>query len=256
MAGLFTLVFAIGGWRVGLSRLSDNSFFWHLRTGRHILDHGIPHEDIYSFTASGRRWVAQSWLAEVLYGTIDKVVGTFGVRLLTGFTGAAVAAVTYRLVHRLSRDRLAAVGLTLAAIGASFTLWSARHLFLGILAFLGLLWIVEVPGSWLGRRAIWTALRAALDALLQQGSRVLARSEQGDVLSLVLRRRKLARPQLPGLRKGNHRSALQRSDEDRIADRPMRADLRSGRVRAVERRGWRPRPKRLRRHPRLQWWSL
>ena len=156
MAGLFTLVFAIGGWRVGLSRLSDNSFFWHLRTGRHILDHGIPHEDIYSFTASGRRWVAQSWLAEVLYGAIDKVVGTFGVRLLTGFTGAAVAAVTYRLVHRLSRDRLAAVGLTLAAIGASFTLWSARPLFLGILAFLGLLWIVEVPGSWLGRRAIWT----------------------------------------------------------------------------------------------------
>ena len=155
MVGLFTLVFAIGGWRVGLSQLSDNSFFWHLRTGRHILDHGIPHEDIYSFTASGRRWVAQSWLAEALYGAIDKVVGTFGVRLLTGFTGAAVAAVTYRLVHRLSRDRLAAVGLTLAAIGASFTLWSARPLFLGILAFLGLLWIVEVPDSWLGRRAIW-----------------------------------------------------------------------------------------------------
>ena len=67
-----------------------------------------------------------------------------------------MAAITYRLVHRLSRDRLVAVGLTLAAIGASFTLWSARPLFLGILAFLGLLWIVEVPDSWLGRRAIWT----------------------------------------------------------------------------------------------------
>jgi len=67
-----------------------------------------------------------------------------------------VATVTYFLVHRISRDRLAAVGLTLAAIGASFTLWSARPLFLGILAFLGLLWIVEVPDSWLGQRAIWT----------------------------------------------------------------------------------------------------
>src|SRR5688572_11795734 len=156
MAGLFTIAFALGGWRAGLSRLSDNSFFWHLRTGRHILDHAIPHGDIYSFTADGHRWVAQSWLAEGLYGVVDKIVGPFGLRLLTGFTGAAVAAVTYRLVHRLSRDRLAAVGLTLAAIGASFTLWSARPLFLGILAFLGLLWIVEVPDSWLGRRAIWT----------------------------------------------------------------------------------------------------
>jgi hypothetical protein len=156
MVGLFTLVFALGGWRAGLSRLSDNSFFWHLRTGRRILDHGIPHGDPYSFTASGRRWVAQSWLAEALYGAVDRAVGTFGIRLLTALTGAAVAAVTYRLVHRLSRDRLVAVGLTLAAIGASFTLWSARPLFLGILAFLGLLWIVEVPDSWLGRRAIWT----------------------------------------------------------------------------------------------------
>jgi uncharacterized membrane protein YgdD (TMEM256/DUF423 family) len=100
--------------------------------------------------------VAQSWLAETLYGAIDRAVGTFGIRLLTAFTGAAVAAITYRLVHRLSRDRLASVGLTLAAIGASFTLWSARPLFLGILAFLGLLWIVELPDSWLGRRAIWT----------------------------------------------------------------------------------------------------
>jgi hypothetical protein len=156
MAGLFTLVFALGGWRAGLSRLSDNSFFWHLRTGRRILDHGIPHADPYSFTAEGHRWVAQSWLAETLYGAVDKAAGTFGLRLLTALTGAAVAAITYRLVHRISRDRLTAVGLTLAAIGASFTLWSARPLFLGILAFLGLLWIVEVPDSWLGRRAIWT----------------------------------------------------------------------------------------------------
>ena len=156
MAGLFGLVFALGGWRAGLSRLSDNSFFWHLRTGRRILDHGIPHADPYSFTAAGHRWVAQSWLAETVYGALDRAVGAFGVRVLTAFTGAAVAAVTYRLVERLSRDRLAAVGLTLAAIGASFTLWSTRPLFLGLVAFLGLLWIVEVPDSWLGRRAIWT----------------------------------------------------------------------------------------------------
>jgi beta-lactamase class A len=156
MAGLFTLVFALGGWRTGLSRLSDNSFFWHLQTGRLILEHGIPHTDPYSFSAAGHRWVAQSWLAEVLYGALDRAVGGFGVRLLTALTGAAVAALTYRLVLRLTRDRLAAVGLTLAAVGASFTLWAARPLFLGLVAFLGLLWIVEVPDSWLGRRALWT----------------------------------------------------------------------------------------------------
>jgi hypothetical protein len=145
MAGLFTLVFALGGWRAGLSRLSDNSFFWHLQTGNWILDHGIPHRDPYSFTAEGSHWVAQSWLAEAIYGGLDRTVGPFGIRLLVAVTGALVAALTFRLVLHVCRDHLIAAVLTLAAVGASFTLWSERPLFLGLLAFVGLLWIVEVP---------------------------------------------------------------------------------------------------------------
>ena len=156
MAGLFTMVFALGGWRVGLSRLSDNSFFWHLRTGRLILDHGIPRSDPYSFTAEGRRWLVQSWLAEAIYGVVDRVAGLFGIRLLVAVTGALVATLTYRLVLRLSRDHLVAVGLTLTAIGSSFTLWSERPLFLGLLAFVLLLWVVEVPDGPLGRRPLVT----------------------------------------------------------------------------------------------------
>jgi beta-lactamase class A len=152
MADLFTLVFALGGWRSGLSRIGDNSFFWHLQTGRQILNHGIPYEDPYSFTAPGVRWVAQSWLAELLYGALDRTAGLFGVRLLVAVTGAMLATLTYRLVLRLCHDHLVAVGLTLAAVGASFTLWSARPLFLGLLLFVGVLWIVEVPDSPLGRR--------------------------------------------------------------------------------------------------------
>lgn len=153
MADLFTLVFALGGWRSGLSRIGDNSFFWHLQTGRWILDHGIPYEDPYSFTAPGVRWVAQSWLAELLYGALDRTAGLYGVRVLVAMTGALLAAFTFRLVLRLCGDHLVAVGLTLAAVGASFTLWSARPLFLGLLFFVGVLWIVEVPDSPLGRRA-------------------------------------------------------------------------------------------------------
>ena len=152
MADLFTIVFALGGWRSGLSRLGDNSFFWHLQTGRWILDHGIPRRDLYSFSAPGVHWIAQSWLAEALYGLADRGGGVFGVRLLVAATGALITALTYRLVLRLCGDHLTAVGLTLAAIGCSFTLWSARPLFLGLLAFVVLLWIVEVPDSRVGRR--------------------------------------------------------------------------------------------------------
>jgi len=30
---VFTAFFGVFGWATGLSKLSDNSFFWHLRTG-------------------------------------------------------------------------------------------------------------------------------------------------------------------------------------------------------------------------------
>src|SRR6478736_4979165 len=69
---VFTAFFGVFGWATGLVKLSDNSFFWHLRTGEYILDHGIPHHDVFSYTAPGVHWVAQSWLAEVLYGALDR----------------------------------------------------------------------------------------------------------------------------------------------------------------------------------------
>lgn len=151
---LFTLAFGLFGWMLGLARLSDNSFFWHLRTGELILDHGIPRSDPYSYTAHGVRWVAQSWLAELLYGVIDRTVGAFGIQLLTAVVGSAIGIVSYRLALRLARDRLRAAALTLLGLGGLYALWSERPLLLGVLVFLGLVWLVEVPDSAWSRRPL------------------------------------------------------------------------------------------------------
>jgi hypothetical protein len=154
---LFTAVFAVFGWGVGIERLSDNSFFWHLRTGGLILDSGIPHADPYSYTAEGTRWVAQSWLAEVIYAGIDRAVGPFGIRVFGGLVGVAIAVLAFRLALRLARDRVRAALLTVAALAALYTLWSERPLLLGVLFFVVLLWVVEVPDSLVGRHP-WVSL--------------------------------------------------------------------------------------------------
>jgi hypothetical protein len=154
LATLFTVAFAVGGWRAGLGRLTDNSFFWHLRTGHWILGHGFPHGDLYSFTAAGHPWVVQSWLAEVLYAGADTVWPGQGVRLVVAVTAAAIATGTFRLALALTADRVRAAALGAVALAASFTLWSERPLLLGVLAFVALLWIVEVPGSRLGRHPL------------------------------------------------------------------------------------------------------
>jgi hypothetical protein len=154
LGAVFSAVFALFGWAVGVSGLSDNSFFWHLRTGEYILDHGIPHHDIFSFTAPGTKWVAQSWLAELTYGALFRTVGAFGIRAFVGVVGACIGLLAYRLALRLVRDRVVACGITLAALAGVYTLWSERPLLIGVLFFLVLLWTVEVPDSVAGRHPL------------------------------------------------------------------------------------------------------
>jgi hypothetical protein len=152
---VFTALFALVGWVAGSARFADNSFFWHLRTGEWILDHGrVPTHDVFSFTAPGTKWIAQSWLAEVAYGALDRTVGAFGIRVFVGLVGVAIAVLSYRLALRLCRARLRAAGITLVALVCVFSIWSERPLVLGLLCFVVLLWVVEVPTSFVGRHPL------------------------------------------------------------------------------------------------------
>src|SRR5215212_1594716 len=105
---IFTAFFGVFGWAIGLAKLSDNSFFWHLRTGEYILDHGIPRHDVFSYTAPGTKWIAQSWLAELAYATLYRSIGGVGIRLFVATVGAGIGILSYRLAPRLVRDRLVA----------------------------------------------------------------------------------------------------------------------------------------------------
>src|SRR3954449_4379958 len=151
---VFTALFGVAGWAVGLAKLSDNSFFWHLRTGEYILDHGIPRHDVFSYTAPGAKWIAQSWLAELTYATLYRGIGGIGIRLFVGAVGAGIGILTYRLALRLVHDRMVACGLTAAALAGIYTVWSERPLLTGVLFLVVLLWVVEVPESIVGRHPL------------------------------------------------------------------------------------------------------
>lgn len=156
MTALYAAAWMMFGWGDGQRRLADNSFLWHLRTGHWILNHGVPRTDLYSFTAHGAPWVAQSWLAEVGYAGLDDLGGAVALRLSGAVVGLTLALLAFRLGLRLGRDRLVAAFLPLTAVAASGMFWSERPLFLGALAMLALVWIVEVPDSWAGRHPTLT----------------------------------------------------------------------------------------------------
>jgi hypothetical protein len=152
---LFGLAFALAFFVLELRPLLDNSFLWHLKTGHWILDHHrIPGHDLFSFTAPGEPWVVQSWLAEVLYAAVDRVLGSFGLRLLRAGTAAAIAFLVYKLAARLVGDRVRGALITLATLGMAVVMWAERPLLFGVLAMVVLVWTLEVPESRVGRHAL------------------------------------------------------------------------------------------------------
>ncbi len=75
-------------------------------------------------------------------------------RCFVGVVGAGIGLLAYRLALRLARDRMVACGITFAALAGIYTLWSERPLLIGVLFFLVLLWVVEVPDSVVGRHPL------------------------------------------------------------------------------------------------------
>jgi hypothetical protein len=151
MSGLVTLLFAVGGFALACRSLGDNSFLWHLRTGGLILDHGIPRRDPFSFTSAGTHWIAQSWLAEVMYAALFRSIGAIGIRLAVGLAGACVAVFLFRVAFHATNDRVRALAIAIPALACSFTVWSERPLMFGLALLSVLVYTVEAPESFLGR---------------------------------------------------------------------------------------------------------
>ena len=164
---LFVAAFGLLGLRLGLRPIGDNSAFVHIRTGIDIVaGRGIPRTDPYSFTAAGREWVVQSWLASVVYGLAERLGGLEGVVLLNGLLYGALAAVLALLARTGVAWRTCMA--TSIAIGLGLGLWAPRPLVFGLLAFAATLLVVERA------RAPWLLVPIAWVWVNTHGSFVLA----------------------------------------------------------------------------------
>lgn len=107
--------------------INDPDFWWHLRTGRFIVEtRGVPRTDIFSGTFFGREWVAHEWLSEVLLYLTRQAFGYAG--LVVGFAlviSAAMWIVYRRCAERAGHPYVAGFALLLGALAASPT-WGVR----------------------------------------------------------------------------------------------------------------------------------
>jgi hypothetical protein len=181
-AAVLVCVFAA----VAFTWVHPADFWWHLRLGEAVLDgRGIATVDAFTFTAEGKRFLHQAWLAGTLFAVAHRAGGTELIVLLNA-TGFALA---YGLVLDCARAisgslRIAAVATALG-FAASIENWAVRPQTFSVLVLAATCWLLwrwrcsGLPSGYLALLPVLTAFGANLHGafvtgLLAQGAFVAA----------------------------------------------------------------------------------
>jgi hypothetical protein len=120
---LWSIAGALAFWRSGYAIFGGTDLWWHLATGRWVVEHGsIPHVEPWSFTAADNRWVVDAWLSDVILYLWSEL---FGLQSLVWWKWTVLIAtflVLMRLLWRLGGSALPAylVAALAAALATPF----------------------------------------------------------------------------------------------------------------------------------------
>ena len=165
---LFVALFAIALFTMAVRETLDPDMWWHLRTGEYILQHGIPAQDVFTFTVPQNAWVTHEWLSQLIMWLVYLAGGLPG--LILFFAG--LTALTYWLLYLACAGRpyLPAFIVLLAAI-TSAIVWGARPQIFNLFLTAVFVLIVErvKDGQWRTRVLWWLPPLTLLWANLHSG---------------------------------------------------------------------------------------
>ncbi len=127
----FTLLAALGAFAFTIivpTALRDGDTGWHLATGAWIVAHArVPTSDPFSFTATGRPWVAHEWLSELAMYASYRAAGWSGLIVLIGTAMAALFALVACEIRRWLSTRASVVALLMLVTGVLPSLLARPH---------------------------------------------------------------------------------------------------------------------------------
>src|ERR1700674_5499414 len=124
-----------------ISSEQDPDFWWHLRTGRWMLDNGrLPSQDLFTFTVPSHVWTDHEYLTEVLMWLLYSAIGAVGLAIVFGLITWAGFWLIARQVRR-QPFVIVGIGLALGAL-AGWPIWGPRaQMITFALSCLELYWI-------------------------------------------------------------------------------------------------------------------
>jgi hypothetical protein len=152
---LATLSSALLGAAVALHPLLEPDVFWHLASGRWILEHGaLPREDVFSYTTQGVPWANFQWLFDVVLVRAWTWGGADALVLGKTAALALVAALLARAALRAGAGPGAAAAATGLAVLASAERTTERPEIASYLAVAAITLVVERARRGAPRREI------------------------------------------------------------------------------------------------------
>jgi hypothetical protein len=135
--------------------IQDPDFWWHLRAGQLIIQHGgLLGNDPFTYTVPGHHWTMHEWLNEVLFA-IEYAIGGLGliVLILSAVTWAGLICVMQKARLRRPGRGVLGVGMLIAVV-AGFPIWGPRVQMITF-AFAALTLLLVERHLVRGGKAIW-----------------------------------------------------------------------------------------------------
>lgn len=129
-------------------KIYDPDTWWHLATGRWVLEHGlVPGHDVFSFATADAPWVAYSWLPATGMYLVHAAGGAAALVLVKALLVSAAFLLAFAMAVRARiHPWLAALALTVAAPVARFQFRERPQILMfGLVALF--FWLLAEPGA-------------------------------------------------------------------------------------------------------------
>ena len=123
--------------------MADPDIWWHLRNAEvFVQSHSVVHQDFYSFTATGSRWINEAWLGELAYYFAWRWLGIQGIYLVMLTEVELILLGVFGLAYLACRNVKAAFIASWAAVWLATVSFGPRTLLAGWMCLVGELYVL------------------------------------------------------------------------------------------------------------------
>ncbi len=139
--GMF-IVFLFLVFSVTTHKIEDDDFFWHLSTGKYIIENGsIPDKDVFGYATQNAEWIPFEWGSDVILYNVYKLAGYNGVFIFRSLIFCLMFLILFRLLGRFQVSPVLSIIMLFLLLIGMFNRFSPRphiftYLFLSVLLYI------------------------------------------------------------------------------------------------------------------------